>query len=133
MFECLLLTVIVIIIIGQLLTEKENSMKQTINFNQFADAFSTRGGNFSYNGLRALYDFIEEVDEEGSTETELDVIALCCEFSEYDSAIQAAGGYGFDYPDKTASIEAIEEDCLDYLHGNTLVIRFDGGIIIQDF
>lgn len=34
--------------------------------------------NFSYDALKALYDYIEEVDQEYV----LDVIALCCDFSE---------------------------------------------------
>ncbi len=39
-------------------------------------------GNFSYKGLRALFNYLDETgDEENSMK--LDVIALCCEFSEY--------------------------------------------------
>jgi len=39
-------------------------------------------GNFSYKGLRALFDYLKE----GYTEEDpykLDVIALCCEYAEY--------------------------------------------------
>jgi hypothetical protein len=59
-------------------------MKQTIGFNQFHDAFRDMGrlDNFSYDGLRVLYDWFEELDADCGTETELDVIAFCCEFSE---------------------------------------------------
>jgi len=109
-------------------------MKQTVNYNDFRDAFRNydRLDNFP-NGLEALFDFIEELDEQCETETELDVIALCCEFSEHDSAVDCVADCGYD-----AQLEAFEEDekeeaALDYLLDNTMVIEFTGGIIIQDF
>ena len=41
-----------------------------------------QNGNFTYRGLRALYNYLDGVfDEENPLK--LDVIALCCEFSEY--------------------------------------------------
>ena len=41
-----------------------------------------KGGNFTYKGLRALFEYLDELyDEENPLK--LDVIALCCEFSEY--------------------------------------------------
>ena len=59
-------------------------MKQTINFSQFHDAFRNmdRMDNFSYQGLRVLYDWFNDYDDDCGTDTELDVIAICCEFSE---------------------------------------------------
>lgn len=55
-------------------------MKQTINLYQFRDAFQRmdRGDQFSYEGLEALYNYLEEVNPE----YDLDVIALCCDFSQ---------------------------------------------------
>lgn len=57
-------------------------MYQTISKSDFRDAFvhANRKDNFSYEALGALYDYIEEMDEN----YELDVIALCCEFSEQE-------------------------------------------------
>jgi hypothetical protein len=47
----------------------------------FRDEFyhSNRGDNFSYEGLGALYDYLEEVHY---GKYDLDVIGLCCEFEE---------------------------------------------------
>jgi hypothetical protein len=110
-------------------------MKQSINFSQFCDAFqAVRPENFSYDGLNALYEWIEELDDSCGTDTELDVIALCCEFSEYDSAVDCIDVAGYDY----SLIEYDEEDtqeagALEYLQDHTMVITFDSGIIIQDF
>ncbi len=55
-------------------------MKQTISKGEFRDAFfhMKRNDNFSYEALGALYDYLEDLDED----YELDVIALCCEFTE---------------------------------------------------
>jgi hypothetical protein len=62
-------------------------MKQTINFSQFYDTFIAckRQGHFSYDGLRALYDYLIQFEEDCGSEIELDVIALCCEWSEYEN------------------------------------------------
>ena len=58
-------------------------MKQTITKGDFRDAFvrMDRMGNFSYDGLGALYDYLEDEFEE---EYDLDVIALCCDYNEDD-------------------------------------------------
>ena len=55
-------------------------MIQTVYLSDFRDAFQRmdRGNQFSYEGLELLYDYLEECDES----MELDVIAICCDFSE---------------------------------------------------
>jgi hypothetical protein len=62
-------------------------MKQTVYFNNFVDAFTRvgRGDQFSYAGLRSLFDHIEEWEDETGEQIELDVIALCCDWEEYDA------------------------------------------------
>jgi hypothetical protein len=59
-------------------------MKQTVYNSDFHDAFikSGRENQFSYQGRNVLFDWIEQLDADTGEETELDVIALCCEFSE---------------------------------------------------
>lgn len=59
-------------------------MKQTINFNKFLDAFYSmgRGEQFSYDALKAIFEYIEDYERDSGEEQELDVIAICCEFSE---------------------------------------------------
>jgi hypothetical protein len=61
-------------------------MKQTVTFYDFQKAFQDlRPNNFSYEGLRALFEYLEESEESTGEEIELDVIALCCDFIEYES------------------------------------------------
>ena len=61
-------------------------MKTAINFSAFCDAFRDmdRNDNFSYAGKRALFDYLEQYEEDCGVEVELDVIALCCEYYEQD-------------------------------------------------
>ena len=62
-------------------------MKKTINFYDFRDAFHKfgRGDQFSASALRTLFDYLEDYEEGCDTEIELDVIALCCDYTEYEN------------------------------------------------
>ena len=63
-------------------------MKDTINKDQFISWFrssDTYKNNFSYEGLSALFDYLEEMEESTGEELEFDPVALCCEFEEYDT------------------------------------------------
>ncbi len=94
-------------------------MIQTVNKSQFRDAFihMNRKENFSYEALGVLFDYFEEVDENW----ELDVIAICCDFTEYESL----EGFNKEH-DEAESIDDIEE--------RTTVLRLDnGGFVIQNY
>lgn len=71
-------------------------MKQTVNVYDFRDAFQAcnRADNFSYEGLTALFDYLEQYEEGTGEEYELDVIALCCDFTEWDSLEEFNEYYG---------------------------------------
>jgi len=101
-------------------------MKSAVGFCQFTDAFNDcRPDNFSYDGLRALFDYLEDIEESCGTEIELDVIALCCEYTEYANLgeYNDAYNYGDDHAD---SLEDIEY--------HTTVIPVDSdSFIIQDY
>jgi hypothetical protein len=110
-------------------------MKQQVNFSQFIDAFRDHGrqDQFTYQAKRALFDWIEERDDEGGAESELDVIALCCEFSEHDDATTAAAEYSNTVGDALTDDDDKNDAALEFLHANTHVIEFDGGILIASF
>ena len=97
---------------------------KTVDVYEFRRAFADydRANQFSYEGLDALFDWLEELAEDTGTPYDLDVIALCCEFSEYS-----------DLPEIKANYSGTDIDSLDDLRDHTSVIEFDGGIIIQDF
>ena len=110
-------------------------MKQTINSSDFIGAFRTHGRQtqFSYAGLRALFEYLEEMEEGMGEEMELDVIALCCDFSEFSSAKEAAIEHGMTAEEDEQDEDAIEEHALQWLQDRTSVITYDSGIIIQSF
>lgn len=90
-------------------------MYQTVSQYDFIQAFNRlRPDNFSYEGLAALFDYLEADD------IELDIIGICCDFTEYKSFEEIQEDY--------QSIKTID-DLLD----NTIVLDFKGGIIIQNF
>jgi hypothetical protein len=100
-------------------------MYQTISRTDFHDAFRDmgRGKQFSYEGKNALLDYLEELEDETGEPIELDVIALCCDYTEYDN-LEA---FQSDYGDEYKNISDIEDA--------TTVIPIEGtdGFIIQQF
>ena len=86
-------------------------MKQEITFCDFCDAFGeTRQNQFSYNGKKALFDYLEDYEESTDETIELDIIALCCEYSEYDNL----SDYIKDYNTDTDKEDYTDEDgCFD--------------------
>lgn len=100
-------------------------MKQTVNFYDFDRAFEIahRLDNFSSAGRKALFDYLEQLEEDLGEELELDVIALCCDFTEYANLDEFREAYSEDYE----TLEALENE--------TVVIRIpdSDGFIIQNF
>ena len=84
-------------------------MKKTINIYDFRDAFNRagRGNQFTYDGLTALFEYLEDYEKDTGNEIELDVISLCCEFTEYESIGEFWLDYGQeDYPDEESIMDA---------------------------
>lgn len=110
-------------------------MKQTVNFNEFCHAFHAhdRYWQFGYAALKALFDYCEEYEESCGIEMELDVIALCCDWTAYPSATAAC----VELAAAGEPVEETEEDaegqCLEWLQDQTSVIEFNGGILVMAF
>ena len=85
-------------------------MKVTINFDGFERAFQRYGRSeqFSYEGLEALFEHLELLESDMAEDIELDVIGLCCEYTEYESLKDFQDDYGTDYE----SIEDIENETI---------------------
>ena len=97
-------------------------MKQSLTFNDFHDAFRAydRLDNFSYDGLKAIFDFFEMFDADCGTDTELDVIAICCDFSE-ETWEDIADNYDIDLTDCEDDDDK-EQAVGDYLQDNTMLV-----------
>lgn len=110
---------------------------QTVDFYDFRQAFINMGrkDQFSYAGLETLFDYLENLTDDIGEPIELDVIALCCEYSEdyykdivedYDIDLSEADG------DECEEFEIV----LEYLHENTSVCGYDedtGMIVYAQF
>lgn len=117
-------------------------MKKTISLYDFQDAFKssdTYKNNFTYDWLDALFDYFEQYESETETEIDFDMVAICCDYSEYESATEAFRDITWPY--MMGAIDELEwedddekeENALSYLRDNTQVITFDTWIIIQNF
>ena len=96
------------------------AIKKTVGKNEFMDEFkSIRPNNFSYDGLIALYNYLEDLSDDVGEDVELDVIELCCEYEE-DSI--------------NYFLEQYELENIEDLKDNTVVIEVDADtIIIQKY
>ena len=100
-------------------------MKQQITNNDFHDDFKSMGreDQFTYEGKQALFDYLEQFEEDTGGEIELDVIALCCEYAEYKDLAEFQSAYNTE-----------DYKTLDDIRAQTEVIIVNGGgFIIQSF
>ena len=97
-------------------------MIDTVTEHTFIDTMATKNNGFSYEGAKALYNYLEEYEEGTGTQIEFDPIALMCEYTEYKNLNEIIE----DYQD----IKTIE-DLQDYT--TVILINNSEGIIIQNF
>ena len=104
-------------------------MKQTVSLYDFQDAFNNmnRSNNFSYEGIEALYNYINEVEEDCGNEVELDIIAICCEYTEYENLKELQNNYND--IESFEDLEAHTQVIRMYDYNNNLLEKF----IILDF
>ncbi len=108
-------------------------MKTTVYFSEFCDYFhKIRPDNFSYQGLRVLFDYFEEIDDSCGIESELDVIGICCEFSEATWEV-IASDYSIEI-DQTENDDEQKAQVLDFLADQgALVGETDHSIVYRQF
>ena len=109
-------------------------MRQTVSVYDFRDAFHRmdRKDQFSYEGLGALYEYLEECDPD----MELDVIAICCDFtqcslSEFEHSYSESLEIYFDTPE-----EDKKQIIIDYIESNGCwyaLVEDDQEIVFQNF
>jgi hypothetical protein len=108
-------------------------MKTTVSVYDFHRAFEEcRPTNFSYEGLTVLFDYFEELEGSSGEEFELDVIAICCDYSE-DNAQRIADSYNInlsDCEDDDTRMDAVRS----YLEDVTTVVgETSDSFIYQQF
>ena len=97
-------------------------MIQTVNNSDFHNAFNRmdRGSQFSYEALNLIYEYLESVEENTGEPIELDVICICCEYSESDYE-EIASSYSIDLDGIETEEEKIEA-VRHHLEDNTTLV-----------
>ena len=139
--------------------KQTKKMIKTINFydfeNEFSEALKNQYNvdlyprfNFTYEGKKALFEYLENLEEKTGEKIELDIVALCSKYTEYDTAFDCADNYYDTFifekdEDETKEEEAErreeeakrrEEEAKDFLNDNTQIIEVEGGgVIVQNF
>ena len=112
-------------------------MYQQINFNDFCNAFRDmdRDNQFSYEGKRALFEYLEAYEEDTGVALELGIIELCCSFTEatYD---EIAEMYDLTYVDP--EIENDSPNHPDYVRAHleyhtAIAGEVPGGFVFANF
>ena len=108
-------------------------MKTTVNFSEFRDSFQQiRPDNFSYDGQKILFNYFEEFEEDTGEEFELDVIAICCDFSE-DSFENIADLYGIEL-DENDDDDEKQQQVIDFLQSEGAYVGDSiNGIVYRNF
>ncbi len=120
-------------------------MKTTLSTYEVANALkSDDNSNWSYAGALALAEWLEDLEQDTGEEIELDVVAIRCDFSEYESLIGFAGcrwgtvnkvcqaSIEFAWTSDTSEYEK-EDDLREYIQDRGFLIEFEGGIIVSSF
>lgn len=108
---------------------------QTLSKSSFIDAFthSSRKDQFSYEALEAIFDYLEEYSDSTGETVELDIVAICCDWSE-EGWEGIAKDFVIDLSDCESEQDKIEA-VRDYLNDNTLCVLLSGGesFVYQQF
>ena len=96
-------------------------MKDTVTRSTFTNAMRE---SFTYEAIKALWDYFEQYESGTGEELELDPVAFCCEFNEYSSLEDFHNDYD---KEKYPTMEDIEN--------STTVIPFEKteGFLIRAF
>jgi hypothetical protein len=100
-------------------------MIMQVNFSRFCDEFQRAGraDQFSYEAKKALFEYLDEDD------AELDVIALCCEYTE-STVDEVISDYGLD----DADLDYELDDVFGWLCDRTFAIDLgNGSFLFQRF
>ena len=112
-------------------------MKETVTESRFLDVFrQVRPNQFSRNALVALFDYLDQLEQDLGEEQELDVIGLCCEWTEYTDPVEAAEAYAWEAPEIPEGEErddTSDRKALEFLADQTHVVEFEGGVLVLNF
>lgn len=110
-------------------------MKITVTKSMFKDHFKAcgRGDQFSWSALGSLFEYYGEIESDTGEEMELDPVAICCDWSEYAKASEAAREMSSWEPDPDADEDDNEAAALEYLRDHTTVLETGESYLVLSF
>jgi hypothetical protein len=123
-------------------------MKTTLSTSDIARALkSDENAAWTWNGAKALAEYLEQLEEETGEEMEMDVCAIRCDFSEFSSLEAWAADYFRNQADAVDNLGltlgmdgSIDEDSDEiddlirsFIRDHGTLIEFDGGVIVSCF
>ena len=110
-------------------------MKITVTESMFIREFiAIRPDQFSVPALRALFEYYEQIDREAQDEIEFDAIAICCDWTEYASATEAAAAYGWLLEEaEDEKNDTSEREAMQYLHEKVTVLELSSGLLVLNY
>ena len=116
-------------------------MHKTVNKYEFIHELLTdEYASWTQSAAAALFEYLEQYEQDTDSRVEFDRVALRCEYSEYDSAWDAMQQYqpedmpveGDEGDDLVEIQEKNEAAALAWLEDRTTVIPFDGTTVLSD-
>jgi hypothetical protein len=117
-------------------------MKQTLTTYDIAEALiNDEYGGWSRAGAFAMAEHLEQYEEDTGEELDLDVVAIRCDYSEFDGLLEWAKDYHtqdqfngiFEDEIDSGDEDDLDEAIRDYINDQGQLIEFDGGIIVSSF
>jgi hypothetical protein len=116
-------------------------MYKNLTTNEIAEYIvQDKNSTFSYNGAFALAEYLEELEENQGEETEIDIVQIRCNYSEYESLTQWAQEYYDDWTkdmgvefDGEESEDEIDDLIRNHILDNGHLIEFFNGVIVSSF
>jgi len=122
--------------------QKENDMKKTLSTYEIADLLTDdENANWSRAGAFALAEYLEDIEAVTGQEMEFDAVAIRCDFAEYSSLSAWAEEYFGGVPEALEGLgveddielDELEDEIRAHIHGEGILVEFDGGIIVSSF
>ena len=102
-------------------------MKITLTESEFINRFlAIRPENFSREALREIFHWIEQLESDIGEETEFDPIAICCDWTEYATILEAAKSYSYNGAED-------EDKAAQWLADNTTCLELSEGCVMLNF
>ena len=107
-------------------------MKKTLNFSDFWGNRIIKD-SFSYEGARALFEYLEDYEMELGCSIEFDPIAIRCEYSQYTKE-ELYTDYKNIFEENEISVEDDINDIIDiFNHYTHTILVDDKSLIIENF